>query len=131
LVVLEAHAVGTPVLGSGFGGIAESVRDGIDGWLVPQSEMRTVEGWARALTRLAADPEAVRAARTRMRPARTMDHVADEMRQIYQQSVLAKRQQSAGLVQRVFRKVFRVGGLATAGILASDQLDLLQLLASI
>ncbi|HYX13337.1 MAG TPA: glycosyltransferase, partial [Nostoc sp.] len=34
LVVLEAHSLSIPVIGSNLGGIAELVRHGIDGWLV-------------------------------------------------------------------------------------------------
>src|SRR5258708_34627220 len=38
LVVLEAYAFGIPVMGASIGGIAERIRDGIDGWLRPFHE---------------------------------------------------------------------------------------------
>ena len=37
-VALEAHAVGTPVIGSRIGGLAEIVEDGVNGLLVPPGE---------------------------------------------------------------------------------------------
>lgn len=38
LVVIESLAVGTPVIASRVGGIAEMIRDGIDGFLVPPDD---------------------------------------------------------------------------------------------
>jgi glycosyltransferase involved in cell wall biosynthesis len=49
LVVLEGFAAGLPVVGSDIGGIAERVRHGESGWLVP---VGNVDAWARALTLL-------------------------------------------------------------------------------
>ena len=37
LVVLEAYAFGVPVMGADLGGIAERIRDGVDGWLLPST----------------------------------------------------------------------------------------------
>jgi glycosyltransferase involved in cell wall biosynthesis len=51
LVVYEAFAHRTPVLGSRLGGIAELVRDGVDGWLVHAGD---VGAWRRQLHALAA-----------------------------------------------------------------------------
>lgn len=49
LVVLEAFAAGLPVLGSNLGGIAERVRHGESGWLIPPGD---VGQWTTALSTL-------------------------------------------------------------------------------
>lgn len=51
--VLEAMATGLPVVTTGVGGMAEAVRDGIEGYLVP---VRDADATAAALFRLAGDP---------------------------------------------------------------------------
>ena len=80
LVVLEAFAAGTPVLGSRLGGIAELVTDGIDGILVPS--VRPV-AWAKAISRLANCPAEVARLRVGIRKPRTIDTVASEMVEVY------------------------------------------------
>jgi glycosyltransferase involved in cell wall biosynthesis len=52
LVIQEAFRFGRPVLCSDIGGMAEKVRDGIDGLHVP---VRDVQAWGEALLRAAAD----------------------------------------------------------------------------
>jgi len=80
LVVLEAFAAGTPVLGSRLGGIAELVTDGIDGILV-HSERPVA--WAKAISRLANRPAEVARLRVGIRKPRTIDIVASEMVEVY------------------------------------------------
>jgi len=53
MVIGEALARGRPVIGSALGGIAEAVRDGQDGFLVPPGDARAL---AKLLERLAAMP---------------------------------------------------------------------------
>ena len=53
-VVVEAMAVGVPVLATTVGGPAEIIRDGIDGILL---KPRDPPRWAEAITRLAVSPE--------------------------------------------------------------------------
>lgn len=53
LVLLEARAAGVPVLCSGIGGMAEMVRDGIEGVHLPPGDPRA---WAEAMAALARDP---------------------------------------------------------------------------
>jgi len=88
LVVLEAFAAGTPVLGSRLGGIAELVREGIDGLLVRPDD---VSDWAGAIERLARDRSRVRALRAGIRPPRTMDDVAEEMAGLYRDLDVTRR----------------------------------------
>jgi glycosyltransferase involved in cell wall biosynthesis len=86
LVALEAFAAGVPVLGARRGGIAELVRDGIDGVLVAPGD---AAAWAAALERLAADPGKARALRAGIHPPRTMDAAAADMAELYARLPLA------------------------------------------
>jgi len=52
-VVLEAFAVGVPVVATAVGGVPELVRDGENGWLVPRAD---AAGLASALAAALADP---------------------------------------------------------------------------
>ena len=80
LVVLEAFAAGVPVLGSNLGGIAELVRDGVDGILVAPND---AAAWAVAIDRLAENRYVIDALRARIAPPRTMDAAADDMAALY------------------------------------------------
>lgn len=80
LVVLEAFAAGVPVLGSDRGGIAELVRSGIDGQLLPTGDLKA---WSKSLSILAANPEIVIEWRKNVKNPRTMTVVAEEMAQHY------------------------------------------------
>lgn len=80
LVVLEAFAAGVPVLGSRLGGIAELVRDHVDGELLPVGDPLA---WASAIRRLAEAPGRVAALRAGVQPPRTMAAVADDMLGVY------------------------------------------------
>jgi glycosyltransferase involved in cell wall biosynthesis len=57
LVVLEAFAAGTPVLGSNLGGIAELVEPNVSGTLLPAGD---VTAWGEAIAALISSPAAVR-----------------------------------------------------------------------
>jgi len=43
-VALESMAIGLPVIASNTGGLAETVRDGIDGFLVPPAQAEALSG---------------------------------------------------------------------------------------
>lgn len=86
LVVLEAQAVGVPVLGSNLGGITELVHHGVDGWLVPAND---VTAWTQAIATLAKDADLLAKLRQGIRPVRTMDDVALEMLALYQELLAA------------------------------------------
>jgi glycosyltransferase involved in cell wall biosynthesis len=83
LVVLEAFAAGIPVLGSNLGGIAEKVRDGVDGLLVEWGE---TAAWREALRRLTEERGLVEGLRANVRPPRTIETMAEEMRAVYEEA---------------------------------------------
>ncbi len=80
LVVCEAFAFGIPVLGADLGGIAERVRDGIDGMLLPFDDSGP---WARAIVELTYDRGRLAALAANASVRRTMTTVAEEMAALY------------------------------------------------
>jgi glycosyltransferase involved in cell wall biosynthesis len=79
-VAIEAQAVGTPVIGSRIGGLAELIADGENGRLVPPGD---VPALATALREVALAPRLVDVWRTRLEPARTADDVARDYLALY------------------------------------------------
>lgn len=80
-VALEAHAVGTPVIGTRIGGLAELVTDGVNGRLVAPGDWRAL---ASVLADIAADPSStVDRWRTALPEPRTMDQVAADYLELY------------------------------------------------
>jgi glycosyltransferase involved in cell wall biosynthesis len=80
-VAIEAHAVGTPVLGTALGGLAELIRDDLDGRLVPPSDHHAL---AAALRQIVAAPSSTLDRwRRALPPARTLDQAADEYLSLY------------------------------------------------
>jgi glycosyltransferase involved in cell wall biosynthesis len=80
LVALEAFAAGVPVVGANLGGIAELVRDGVDGILVAPDD---AAAWAATIRQLAENRHSIEALRVRIEPPRTMDEAADDMATLY------------------------------------------------
>jgi glycosyltransferase involved in cell wall biosynthesis len=80
IVVLEAQATGVPVMGADLGGIAERVRDGIDGWLLPFDDPRP---WAAAIQEAVADPAQVARRAAASVRTRTAGDIAAEMAILY------------------------------------------------
>lgn len=80
IVVLEAQAVGTPVLGSNLGGIAELVKHGVDGWLVSAND---IEAWGTAILYLATNRKVLTKLKQNIQPVRTMKDAATEMANLY------------------------------------------------
>jgi phosphatidylinositol alpha-1,6-mannosyltransferase len=64
LAAVEAAACGLPVLVGGSGGAAETVRDGVTGWVLPSDD---VAAWADRIVALLADPPGARAVGARGR----------------------------------------------------------------
>jgi len=82
LVILEAFASGTPIIGSDLGGIKELVRHERDGLLVPHGD---VNAWTAAMARLAADREFFQRLRHGIGPVRTMSDVTHDMISLYRE----------------------------------------------
>lgn len=92
LVVQEAQALGIPVMGANLGGIAERVRDGVDGWLLPLDDARA---WAEAIEEAVNDRDKLARLSQNMHRNRTVDDVASEMASLYR-NVLAENAVSGG-----------------------------------
>src|SRR5437588_1312762 len=80
-VALEAYSVGTPIIGSRIGGLAELVRDGVNGCLLPPGAYQAL---ALLFRRLAEDPlGTVDRWRAGISKPRTMDDIAADYVHIY------------------------------------------------
>ena len=80
-VALEAMAVGTPVLASRIGALAELIDDGVNGCLVPPGDWRAL---SRAIAAVAANPAGtIDRWRSSLPAVRTMDDVAREYLGLY------------------------------------------------
>lgn len=80
-VAIEAHAVGTPVIGTRIGGLAELVGDGINGRLVAPGDWRALAG---VIADIAADPfGTVDRWRLALPEPRTMDQVTADYLELY------------------------------------------------
>lgn len=81
-VVNEAHAVGTPVIGTRIGGMAEIITDGVNGRLVAPGDWRAL---ADVLRDIARDPSGtVDRWRMNLPTVRTMDEIAADYLAMYQ-----------------------------------------------
>ena len=78
---IEAIAVGTPVVGTKIGGLAELVADGVSGRLVPPGDVASL---AAVLREIASAPESVDRWRAALPKARTMDDVAADYLALYE-----------------------------------------------
>ncbi|HWW84422.1 MAG TPA: glycosyltransferase family 4 protein, partial [Vicinamibacterales bacterium] len=80
-VAIEARAVGTPVMGSNLGGLAELITDGVNGRLLPPGD---VPALADALREVILDPvRTVDRWRTALPKSRTMDDVVRDYLVLY------------------------------------------------
>lgn len=79
-VVLEARAAGLPVLASRFGGLAEIVRDQVDGELFGAGDVADL---AARLQRLVDDPARVKHYRAAVQPPKTLAQAVDEFEANY------------------------------------------------
>jgi glycosyltransferase involved in cell wall biosynthesis len=80
-VAIEAHAVGTPVIGTRIGGLAELVTDGVSGRLVAPGDWQAL---ARVIREMIADPGGtIDRWRVALPPARTLDDVTRDYLELY------------------------------------------------
>ena len=83
-VVLEARAAGLPVLASRFGGLAEVVRDGVDGELFGAGDIADL---AMRLQRLVDEPGRLAKYRAAVQPPKTLTEAVDEFEALYARAV--------------------------------------------
>ena len=90
--VIEAMALGVPVIATNVGGPAEIIQDGREGYLVAPGEPRA---WAQAIRRIAESPEhgwqMGRAGRRRVEQAFTLDRHAAAMVALYDRAFVRGR----------------------------------------
>jgi len=79
-VAIEAHAVGTPVIGTPMGGLAELVSDGVNGRLFPPRDVTALRETFRTV---AARPETVDDWRRQIPQTRTIDDVTADYLKLY------------------------------------------------
>jgi len=79
-VAIEAHAVGTPVVGTRIGGLAELVEDGVNGRLVPPGDVNALTS---LLQGIIDSPSSIDRWRENVPPARTMADVAGDYLALY------------------------------------------------
>ncbi len=80
-VAIEAHAVGTPVIGSRIGGLAEVISDGVNGRLMPPGDVRALRAVLREISENPAGT--VDCWRNALPQARTMDTVVADYLNLY------------------------------------------------
>ncbi len=81
LIVLEAKAVGVPIIGSDLGGIADKVTHDVDGLLVAPFHAETA--WKAGIARCVGEPGLLDRLRRAITAPRSMGDVADQMRRVY------------------------------------------------
>jgi glycosyltransferase involved in cell wall biosynthesis len=80
-VAIEAHAVGTPVIGTRIGAMPEIITDGVNGRLVPPGDWCAL---ARVLQEVATNPaETIDRWRLSLPQARSMDQVTADYLSLY------------------------------------------------
>jgi glycosyltransferase involved in cell wall biosynthesis len=82
LVALEAQAAKVPIIASDLGGLAERIRHGGDGLLVPAAD---ISAWTNALLQLAENGRLLARLEKGIRPIRTMADVASDVATIYRE----------------------------------------------
>lgn len=81
-LISEAFAAGLPVLASRLGALADRVRDGMDGLLLPPGD---VSAWRAAIQRLIDDPGLLSRLRANVQPPMTMEEHVQRLEALYGQ----------------------------------------------
>ena len=91
-VALEAHAAGTPVVGTRLGNLAEIITDGVNGRLLPVGDAAAIAAAMEAIIRNPAGT--IDRWREALPPVRRMRQIADDYVALYRE-LLAERDASA------------------------------------
>lgn len=83
-IVSEAFSAGIPVVASRLGPLADRVRDGVDGLLVPPGD---VSAWQHAFQRLVDEPNLLRRLRANIHPPMSLEEHVDQIEAIYREVV--------------------------------------------
>ncbi len=93
VVIMEAMAIGRPVISTYVAGIPELVRDGVDGWLVPAGDVKALADAMQDC--LEAPPERLadmgRSARERVGVRHAIDTEAAKLRQMFDAAIAEAR----------------------------------------
>jgi glycosyltransferase involved in cell wall biosynthesis len=81
-IISEAFIAGVPVIASRLGPVADRVRDGVDGLLVPPGD---VSAWRAALQRLVEEPNFLARLRANVRPPMTLNEHVGRIEALYAQ----------------------------------------------
>ena len=81
-IISEAFIAGVPVIASRLGPVADRVRDGVDGLLVPPGD---VSAWRAALQRLVEEPNFLVRLRANVRPPMTLNEHVGRIESLYAQ----------------------------------------------
>jgi len=80
-IISEAFASGAPVVASRLGPLADRIRDGVDGFLVPPGD---VSAWREVLQRLVDERDLLARLRANVRFPMTLEEHADQIEALYQ-----------------------------------------------
>ena len=83
-LVSEAFTMGTPVVASNLGALADRVRDGVDGLLISPGD---VDAWGAALEELVREPGLLARLRSNVRPAMTHDEHIRRIESLYAEMI--------------------------------------------
>jgi glycosyltransferase involved in cell wall biosynthesis len=83
-LVSEAFAAGLPVVASSLGPLADRVRDGIDGFLVPPGD---VAAWQATLQRLTDELQLLSRLRSNVHPPMTLEEHVSQIESLYMELV--------------------------------------------
>jgi len=81
-VMFEAHAVGTPVIGTEVGGMAEVINDQVNGALLPRGD---VERLQKLLSRICDNPEVINGWRKNLPEPRTIKDISEDYKKVFKE----------------------------------------------
>lgn len=87
LVAHEALTAGAPIIASSMGALTETVRDGVDGLLLPPGDSNA---WRQAIQELVDAPAKLQMLRSKVAPPRIFDEHVEQVESVYR-DVLGKR----------------------------------------
>lgn len=97
-VIREAFAAGTPVITSGIGGMAEAVRDGVDGL---HFEVNNARDLAEKLQQLIDNPALIHTFSANVQPPPTAEWVSDQIAALYQTVMDERERRSSPTAEQV------------------------------